>query len=105
MTTKQAAEMSKGPTKLAQRFARHEVGVGGHQEMETIRAYMFQVAKLIDTAVPSSAVRERSLALTKLQEALMWANAGISSQYEALPILEVPGVHNRAEESPTDRKP
>ena len=41
-----------------------------------IRASMKQIAKLIDKLCPPS--RERSLAHTKLEEAVMWANASIA---------------------------
>lgn len=41
-----------------------------------IRNKAKELAYLIDECVPSG--REKSLALTKLEEVVMWANAGIS---------------------------
>ena len=41
-----------------------------------IRAAANHVAHLIDDSMPDS--REKSLAITKLEEAVFWANAGIS---------------------------
>ena len=43
---------------------------------ETIRSNAKELATLISDLVPDS--REKSLALTKLEEAVMWANAGIA---------------------------
>jgi hypothetical protein len=89
-----------GPTPLAQRFARHAPTLEGETQMELMRAHVFTLAKQIDTTVPEG--REKSLALTHLQECLMWSNAGISGQYESLPILEVACVYDRPTESPAD---
>lgn len=41
-----------------------------------IREYARNFAYLIDETVPNS--REKSLAMTKLEEVAMWANAGIA---------------------------
>jgi hypothetical protein len=43
---------------------------------EIIRTYAKDLAKVIDTHCPES--REKSLALTNLQQAVMWANASIA---------------------------
>lgn len=43
---------------------------------ETIRLYGALAAKIIDNLCPES--REKSLAMTKLEEAVMWANAAIA---------------------------
>lgn len=43
---------------------------------ENIRQSGFSLASLIETSCPDS--RERSLALTKIEEAIMWANASIA---------------------------
>jgi hypothetical protein len=43
---------------------------------EAIRENAKKLAYLIDEQVPNS--REKSLAMTKLEEAVMWANAGIA---------------------------
>lgn len=41
-----------------------------------IRSYAKQLATVIDQTCPAS--REKSLALTKLEETVMWANASIA---------------------------
>ncbi len=97
---KDAEERRNGPTPLAQRFARHAPSIEGQTQMELMRAHVFTLAKQIDQTVPEG--REKALALTHLQEALMWANAGISGQYESLPILEVACVYDRPKESSAD---
>ena len=43
---------------------------------KNIRENVKQVALLIDDYIPNS--REKSLALTKLEETVMWANAGLA---------------------------
>jgi hypothetical protein len=43
---------------------------------EAIREHALELATLIDTIAPPC--RETSLAITKLEEAVMWANAGIA---------------------------
>lgn len=65
-------------TTLQDRFSRHIVG----EEQLNARAVSRMVsgalylAHQIEGSVPDS--REKSIALTKLEEALMWANAGIA---------------------------
>lgn len=39
------------------------------------------LASLINDVVPDG--REKSLAITKIEEAIMWANAGIARQFKA----------------------
>lgn len=46
------------------------------QRYEDIRQVAKNFALLIQHSVPES--REKSLAMTKLEEAVMWANAGIA---------------------------
>lgn len=49
----------------------------GQPELYTMLREAFKdVANLVDAHVPDS--REKSLALTKLEEAVMWANAGVA---------------------------
>lgn len=50
--------------------------------IEEVRNYFKQAAHTVIGLVPSS--REQSLALTKLEEALMWAVAGIARQREGV---------------------
>lgn len=46
-----------------------------HQH-ESVRLAMMEVALDVDEKMPPS--REKSLAITKLEEAMMWANAGLA---------------------------
>lgn len=46
------------------------------QRYENIRAKARELAELIEASCPDS--REKSLANTKLEEAVMWANASIA---------------------------
>ena len=69
--------MSEQPNlDLLNRFSSHQVDGAGQQRMQMIRLACLDVAQLIQGTVPAG--REQSLALTKLQEVMMWANAGIS---------------------------
>lgn len=50
---------------------------GNQSEMyDSIRSKAKELAVLIDTTCPDS--REKSIAMTKLQETTMWANASIA---------------------------
>jgi len=64
-------------TDLDNRFAYHppvnDVAVGKHQD---IRSAAHQLADVIDDYLPDS--REKSLAVTAVEEAMFWANAGIA---------------------------
>jgi hypothetical protein len=53
-----------------------------------IRQACLEAAKLVDLHVPAG--RERALALTKLEEAMMWGNAGIARNHDAIPVREAP---------------
>lgn len=46
------------------------------QRYEALRAAGGNLARLVDSSCPDS--REKSTALTKIQEAIMWANASIA---------------------------
>ena len=48
------------------------------EKRELVRAKAIELANLIYDVLPSC--RERSLALTKIEEAVMWASAGIDNQ-------------------------
>ena len=67
---------AKPITELERRFAYHEVGPVGRANMDNLRNRIRLVAKQVMSAVPDN--RERAVALTKLEEAMFWANAGIS---------------------------
>lgn len=72
------------PADLATRFRYHpadtEAKRGAHEE---VRAVCHDTAKSINALVPEG--REKSLAVTKLEEAMMWANAGLARSPSGVP--------------------
>lgn len=61
---------------LAKRFTYHAPKVGQPQLYEDLRARAATLARRI--AMTSPPCREQSLAITKLEESIMWANAAIA---------------------------
>lgn len=61
---------------LATRFTYHAPKGDQPQRYEQIRNAGREMAELIEDECPDS--REKSLALTKIEEAVMWANASIA---------------------------
>jgi len=61
---------------LANRFTYHAPHGDQVTRYQTIRDKAHELADLIDKLTPNS--REKSLALTKTEEASMWANAAIA---------------------------
>lgn len=59
-------------------FTYHKPAGDQPQRYEAIRAKGKELAELINQSCPPS--RERSLAFTKIEEAVMWANASISRE-------------------------
>ena len=57
-------------------FTYHSPKEGQPQKYQAIRDKAKELAYLIQESVPES--REQSLALTKVEESVMWANAGIA---------------------------
>ncbi|MFR9710756.1 hypothetical protein ACL02P_15410 [Paenibacillus sp. MB22_1] len=57
-------------------FKYHAPQPGQPEIYQEIRDKAKELAYLIDEKAPNS--REKSLAMTKLEEAVMWANAGIA---------------------------
>ncbi|EEL13981.1 hypothetical protein bcere0016_54320 [Bacillus cereus 95/8201] len=57
-------------------FSYHPPKEGQVEKFTDIRNEGLHFANLIDSTCPNS--REKSLALTKLEEAVMWANASIA---------------------------
>ncbi len=65
------------PADLEQRFAYHDAPTGSKGEThEAVRDRCHGLADFINTWVPDG--REKSLAITSLEETMMWANAGIA---------------------------
>lgn len=57
-------------------FTYHAPKEGQPEKYEQIRSKSKELAYLIDELCPNS--REKSLAVTKLEESVMWANASIA---------------------------
>lgn len=64
------------PKDLANRFTYHAPAEGQPEKYELIRKIAFAYAVNLNELVPDS--REKALALTKLEEVVFWANAGIA---------------------------
>ncbi len=63
-------------TDLKHRFTYHPPQPGQAEKYEALRAKAHEFAQLVDElSIPS---REQSLAFTAIEEAVMWANAGIA---------------------------
>lgn len=61
---------------LQNRFTYHDSVGGQDEKYRAIRAKGLELAELIHGMCPDS--RERSVAFTKLDEVIMWANASIA---------------------------
>ncbi len=61
---------------LKKRFTYHAPKANQPERYEKIRMEALGLASRIETSCPES--REKSLAFTKLEEAVMWANAAIA---------------------------
>jgi hypothetical protein len=61
---------------LNKRFTYHAPKEGQPQKYEAIRAKALELAELLNELCPDS--REKSLAVTSLEESVMWANASIA---------------------------
>lgn len=61
---------------LKNRFTYHAPKPGQPEVYQEIRDNAYDLASLIDGRAPDS--REKSLAITHLEEAVMWANAAIA---------------------------
>jgi hypothetical protein len=61
---------------MGRRFDYHEVGLPAGAQMELLRRKVKELGTEMTGVLPEG--REKSLALTKLEEALFWANAAIS---------------------------
>lgn len=62
--------------KIENAFTHHAPKDGQPEKYQAIREKAKELAYLIQELVPPS--REQSLAMTKLEECSMWANAGIA---------------------------
>ena len=62
--------------KIENNFMYHAPKEGQPEKYQAIREKAKELAYMIDGLVPDG--REKSLAMTKLEECSMWANAGIA---------------------------
>lgn len=67
-------------------FSYHSPAEDSIWKMKAIRDHAKVLAYLISSYVPSG--REQSLAITKLEEVSMWANAGIARNQPEVPLEE-----------------
>lgn len=61
---------------IGNNFMYHSPKEGQQEKYEAIRSKAKELAYLIDDMCPNS--REKSLAITKLEESVMWANTSIA---------------------------
>jgi len=76
---------------LEGRFQQHGMNVDQQRHSKAIRDSALDLAELISWPVPDC--RERSIALTSLEEAVMWANKAIARygvQEDVAPQLNTP---------------
>ena len=64
---------------IQNRFNSHDCITEELMKMDDVREACLELAALIEIEVPKG--REQSLALTKLEEVMFWANAGIARNY------------------------
>lgn len=64
------------PVEMENRFTYHAPKPGQPDQYKLIRETAKGLAKTIDNTCPDC--REKSIAFTKLEEVVMWANAGIA---------------------------
>jgi len=70
------------------RFTYHKPTEGQPELYKVIRDQAYDVAMMLQALCPQS--RELSLAITKLEESVMWANAAIARRSENRTIVEYP---------------
>lgn len=67
---------------IAHNFRHHPPVGTAVVDHERIRAKARELAELIDEVLPPKAGREKATAITKCEEAMFWANAGIARHTE-----------------------
>lgn len=65
---------------LRKRYEFHTTGEDQKVAHDALREATYRAAEYIDTHIPDG--REKSLALTKIEEAKFWANAAIANEYK-----------------------
>jgi hypothetical protein len=70
---------------IAHNFKYHAPTGTAVVDHERVRAKARELADLIDEVLPAGAGREKASAITKCEEAMMWACAGIARHYQPQP--------------------
>lgn len=70
------SNMTKGKSVIENNFAYHAPKAGQPKKYEELRDKAKELAFLVGELCPDS--REKSLAMTKIEEAVMWANSAIA---------------------------
>ena len=70
--------IQKSNPSIENNFKYHSPKEGQPEKYTSLRGQGRELAYMIDRLCPSS--REKSLAITKLEESIMWANASIARQ-------------------------
>jgi hypothetical protein len=65
--------------RLTNDFASHDCSPEAAKAMQVLREEFLELAVLVDKLVPAG--REQAVVLTKLEEAMFWANAGIARKH------------------------
>lgn len=72
----------KNPEDLAHRFQYHPpTNPGAREAHEGVRARLAEVAEELGNLFPAGAGREQALFLTKVEEAMFWANAAVARHW------------------------
>lgn len=70
------------PEGLAHRFQYHPpTNPGAREAHEAVRAHLSEVAEQLGRLFPEGAGREQALFLTKVEEAMFWANAAVARHW------------------------
>jgi len=64
------------PTELVRRFKNHKLDEHRAKKCEQLRLSAHNLADMVNGLCPEG--REKSIAITKIEEAVMWANKAIS---------------------------
>jgi hypothetical protein len=72
-------EINMTPEDIKNRFTFHPADTAERQQLhQTVRSHCLRTAEVLNHLLPEG--REKSLAITKLEEVMFWANATIARQ-------------------------
>jgi hypothetical protein len=81
--------MQLTPEEIESRLRTHEVGAEGWHKIEQLRDLYAELAQLLNNTGPDG--REKSLALTALEESMMWASKAIAKPYPLTSYKDLEG--------------